>query len=115
MDSILQSVKEILGIPAEDNFFNNTLILHINSVFTILRQIGCGPVTGYQITDDSNTWDEFLQNEPEKLQAVKTYLAMRVRQMFDPPVNGTVSQALDRQVQELEWRISTLCDPGEQP
>ena len=115
MDSILESVKTVLGIPSEDNFFNDNLIIQINSIFSILRQIGCGPSAGYQITDSSNTWDEFLQNEPEKLQLVKTYLAMRVRQIFDPPANGTVSQALDRQVQEMEWRISTLCDPGEQP
>ena len=115
MDSILESVKTVLGIPAEDNFFNDNLIIQINSIFSILRQIGCGPSEGYQITGSSNTWDEFLQNEPEKLQLVKTYLGMRVRQIFDPPANGTVSQALDRQVQEMEWRISTLCDPGEQP
>ena len=115
MESILLSVKEILGIPAEDYFFNNALVLHINSIFSVLRQIGCGPSEGYQITNEDNNWDEFLKNEPEKLQLVKTYLAMRVRQIFDPPTNGTVSQAMDRQIQELEWRISTLCDPGEQP
>lgn len=115
MDSILESVKTVLGIPSEDNFFNDNLIIQINSIFSILRQIGCGPSEGYQITGSSNIWDEFLQNEPEKLQLVKTYLGMRVRQIFDPPANGTVSQALDRQVQEMEWRISTLCDPGEQP
>lgn len=115
MDSILESVKTVLGIPSEDNFFNDNLTIQINSIFSILRQIGCGPSEGYQITGFSNTWDEFLQNEPEKLQLVKTYLGMRVRQIFDPPTNGTVSQALDRQVQEMEWRISTLCDPGEQP
>lgn len=113
--SILSSVKSILGIPEDDNFFDQTLILHINSIFSVLRQIGCGPSEGYSITDSSSDWNEFLQNEPEKLQLVKTYMGLRVRQLFDPPTNGTVQQALDRQVQELEWRISTLCDPGEQP
>ena len=115
MDSILESVKTVLGIPSEDNFFNDNLVLQINSIFSILRQIGCGPAEGYQITGPSNTWDEFLTNEPEKLQLVKSYLGMRVRQYFDPPTNSTVLQALDRQVSELEWRISTLCDPGNQP
>lgn len=115
MDSILYSVKEFLGIPEDDYYFDSNLVIQINSVFSILRQIGCGPVGGYQISDSLNTWDEFLQNEPEKMQVVKTYVAMRVRQIFDPPTNGTVANALDRQVQELEWRISTLCDPGEQP
>lgn len=115
MDSILSSIKHQLGIPDEDSYFDPSLIIHINSVFSVLRQIGCGPSEGYQIEDNTNSWDEFLQNEPEKLQLVKTYLGMRVRQLFDPPTNGTVANALDRQVQELEWRISTLCDPGEQP
>lgn len=115
MDSILSSIKKLLGIPGEDFYFDSPLIMHINSVFSVLRQIGCGPAEGYQITDGMNTWDEFLQNEPEKLQLVKTYIGMRVRQLFDPPTNGTVAQALERQVSELEWRISTLCDPGDQP
>lgn len=113
--SILSSVKIALGIPEEDEYFDPALIIHINSVFSVLRQIGCGPADGYMISNAENTWDEFLQNEPAKLQLVKTYMAMRVRQLFDPPANGTVQQAADRQVQEMEWRISTLCDPGEQP
>ncbi len=113
--SILSSVKMTLGIPEDDYYFDPTLIIHINSVFSVLRQIGCGPTEGYLIESGANDWDEFLQNEPEKLQLVKTYMSMRVRQLFDPPTNGTVQQAVDRQVQELEWRISTLCDPGEQP
>ena len=115
MDSILSSVKANLGIPEDDYFFDHSLIVHINSIFSILRQIGCGPSEGYEISSNENAWDEFLQNEPQKLQLVKTYMAMRVRQLFDPPANGTVAQALERQTAEMEWRISTICDPGEQP
>jgi hypothetical protein len=113
--SILFSIKEILGIPEDDYFFDHTLIMHINTAFSVLRQIGCGPSEGYSIDGYDNDWSEFLQNETEKLQLVKTYVGLRVRQVFDPPANGTVQQAIDRQVQELEWRISTLCDPGGQP
>lgn len=115
MDSILLSVKKNIGIPYEDPFFDPSLIMHINSVFSILRQIGCGPSEGYFITDAGNDWNDFLQNDPKKLQLVKTYMSMRVKQMFDPPVNGTVAQAAERQISELEWRISTICDPGRQP
>ena len=109
--TILSSVKNVLGIPEEDNFFDQTLILHINSVFSILCQIGCGPTTGFMITGPE-TWDDFLQNDPDREQLVKTYLPLRVRQLFDPPTNGTVSQALSNQISELEWRISTIVDPG---
>lgn len=114
--SILSSIKHaISGMSADDTFFDPDLILHINSVFSILRQLGCGPTEGYIITDETNDWDEFLQNEPQKLQLVKTYMALKVRQLFDPPQNGTIAAALTAQIAELEWRISTLCDPGEQP
>ena len=115
MDSILLSVKTNLGIPEEDSFFDSSLITHINSIFSVLRQLGCGPKEGYVIANSGNTWDEFLQNEPNKMQLVKTYMSMWVRQLFDPPTNGTVAQAMERQTAEMEWRISTLCDPGEQP
>ena len=115
MDSILGSVKANIGIQEDDTFFDAVMIVHINSVFSVLRQLGCGPAEGFVVTSHDNDWSEFLQNEPQKLQLVKTYMSLRVRQMFDPPVNGTVAQAIERQTAELEWRISTLCDPGEQP
>ena len=112
--NILFSVKQILGIPEEDTFFDQTLIIHINSVFSILTQLGCGPASGFVI-NGSEDWDDFLQNTPDREQLVRTYMGMKVRQLFDPPTNGTVSNALSSQIAELEWRISTLCDPGEQP
>ena len=104
--TILSSVKNVLGIPEEDYFFDHTLILHIYSVFSLLCQFGCGATAGPE------TWDDFLQNDPDREQLVKTYLPLRVRQLFDPPTNGTVSQALSNQISELEWRISALVDPG---
>lgn len=113
MDSILSSVKQMLGIPADDTFFDQTLILHINTIFSVLSQLGCGPLAGYAITGPENTWDEFLlYGDPEKLRHVKTYMGLRVRQLFDPPTNGTVANALERQIAELEWRISVQVDPG---
>lgn len=115
MDSILSSVKAYLGIPPEDNYFNDTLVVHINSIFSILRQIGCGPAEGYKISGVSNTWNEFLQNDAEKLELVKTYLPMRVKQVFDPPTNSIISQSLENQVREYEARISYICDPGGAP
>lgn len=112
MDSILSSIKEILGIPESDTFFDSSLVIHINSIFSILCQIGCGPTTGFAITGSTEEWGDFLQNDPDRIQLVKTYMGLRVRQVFDPPINSTVSQAIDRQVSELEWRISTIVDPG---
>ena len=112
MDSILNSIKEILGIPLEDTFFNSTLILHINSIFTILEQLGVGPIGGYSITGPTETWADYNMYDPEKLRFVKTYMGLRVRQLFAPPLNSTVANALERQIAELEWRINIQVDPG---
>lgn len=113
MDSILSSVKQILGIPADDEFFDQTLIMHINSVFSILRQLGCGSAEGFLLIDSSGTWDDFFGDwDQKKLQLVKTYMAAKVRQLFDPPTNGTVANALERQIAELEWRINVQVDPS---
>ena len=67
MNSILFSIKHFLGIPEDDEFFDPTLIVDINSVFSVLRQIGCGPQEGYQIENGENAWDEFLQNDRKRL------------------------------------------------
>lgn len=111
MDSILSSVKQMLGIPADDTFFDQTLMLHINSVFSIIRQLGVGPSDGYVATS-SNTWSDFFGEwDDRKLQLIKTYMGMKVRQLFDPPTNGTVANALERQIAELEWRLNIQVDP----
>lgn len=111
MDSILASVKAILGIPAEDTFFNGTLVMHINTVFNILAQLGCSPAIGFAITGPTETWHDMNPTDPETLNLIKTYLGEKVRSIFDPPANGTVSGALDRQLAELEWRINAQFDP----
>lgn len=111
MDSILSSVKQMLGIPADDTFFDQTLMLHINSVFSIIRQLGVGPSDGYVATA-SNTWSDFFGEwDDRKLQLIKTYMGMKVRQLFDPPTNSTVANALERQIAELEWRLNIQVDP----
>lgn len=113
MDSILASVKSILGIPAGDDFFNDTILMHINAVFSILRQLGVGDSDGF-IADETSTWTDFFGEDfdPKKLQLVKTYMGMKVRSLFDPPASGTVSNSLDRMIAELEWRINVQVDPS---
>lgn len=111
MDSILSLVKQMLGIPADDTYFDQTLILHINSVFSIIRQLGCGPSDGYVATAESTWHDFFGEWDDRKLQLVKTYMGLKVRQLFDPPTNGTVANALERQIAELEWRLNIQVDP----
>ena len=113
MESILTSIKKLLGIAEEYEHFDNDIIMHINSVFMILTQLGVGPSKGFVITDSSASWDDFLPEGGEKLQAVKTYMYMKVRLMFDPPTSSAVMESMTRMINELEWRLNAVVDPGD--
>ena len=113
MESILTSIKKLLGIAEEYEHFDNDIIMHINSVFMILTQLGVGPSKGFAIADSSASWDDFLPEGGEKLQAVKTYMYMKVRLMFDPPTSSAVMESMNRMINELEWRLNAAVDPGD--
>ncbi len=104
MDSILTSIKKHLGITEDYEHFDADIINHINSVFTILMQIGVGPENGFKITDKSQVWSDFMPDD-ERLEFVKTYIEKRVKLMFDPPQSSAVIDVINRQIEELEWRL----------
>jgi hypothetical protein len=111
MESILTSIKKLLGITEEYTHFDEDLIMHINSVFMILTQLGVGPATGFAIEDDSATWEDYLPEATGmKLQAVKTYIYLRVRLLFDPPTSSAAMEALNRQISEYEWRLNVVAE-----
>lgn len=103
--SILDDVKRSLNIDPSYTAFDGVIVLHINSVFSILNGLGIGSDFGYQIADNTATWDVFLGLDPQ-LNDVKTYVCLRVRMLFDPPTNSFVIAAMEKQIQELEWRIN---------
>lgn len=103
--SILESTKKMLGLAADYDVFDLDIMTHINSVFSTLTQLGVGPETGYYIEDASQTWGDFLNGDP-RFNAVKSYVYLRVRLLFDPPTTGYHVEALKEQVKELEWRIN---------
>lgn len=104
MESILISIKKMLGITKEYDHFDADLIMHINSVFMILDQLGVGPSSGFIITGEYETWDSFLP-EGQNLEAVKSYMYMKVRLLFDPPSSSIVMECMNRIISELEWRL----------
>ena len=110
MESILTSIKKLLGITEEYTHFDADIIMHINSVFMILNQLGVGPAEGFFIEDDSTTWEEYL-GDPTKLQIVKSYIYLKVRILFDPPTNGTVMNSVTQMINEFEWRLNIAVDP----
>lgn len=112
MDSILTSVKKLLGLTEEYTAFDPDLIMHINSVLMILRQMGVGPEKGFTISDATATWSEFC-NERTDLEAVKSYVALKVKLLFDPPQSSSTMEATKNLISELEWRLYVMCDKEE--
>lgn len=105
MTSILNSVKKVLGIAEDYTAFDVDIIMHINSVFATLQQLGIGPETGFEIEDKTTDWVEYL-GEDINLNQVKTYVYLRVRLLFDPPDSSYARQAMADQVREIEWRLN---------
>lgn len=106
MNSILTSIKKLLGITEEYTHFDADLIMHINSVLMALRQMGIGPSNGFSITGPYETWEDFLGDELSMLESVKSYTYHKVRLMFDPPTSSALMEAINRQIGELEWRLN---------
>jgi len=101
--SILNSTKKILGLDPEYTAFDLDVITFINSAFSTIQQLGVGPVEGFQIEDEESKWED-LDLPIEQLNAVKTYVYLRVRFMFDPPPTSFAIDALKEQIREHEWR-----------
>lgn len=105
-NSILTSTKKILGLPEGYTEFDQDVIMHINSVFSTLEQLGIGPVAGYMIDDAIPVWADYLAND-FRLNSVRTYVYLRVRLLFDPPATSFHINAIEEQIKELEWRLNT--------
>ncbi len=110
MESILISIKKLLGIAEEYKHFDADLIMHINSVFSILTQLGVGSPEGFSIKDDSATWTDFIR-ENSKIEMVKSYIHLKVKLLFDPPLSSAVIEAINRMISEMEWRLNVVVDP----
>lgn len=110
-DSILTSVKSILGpgITEDYDYFDSQLIMHINTVFMILNQLGVGPEDPFSIEGPENTWSEFL-DDPRELEMVKSYMSLKVSELFDPAQAGTIAEARKRLIDEFEWRLNVAVD-----
>ena len=109
MESILTSIKKLLGIPEEYEHFDGDIILHINSVFMILNQLGVGPKEVYRIADKEDHWLDFV-TDYDDLDAVKSYVYLRVKQLFDPPQSSIIMESQNRLIQELEWRLNVKAE-----
>lgn len=110
MDSILISIKKMLGISKEYDAFDAVLIIHINSVFMNLNQLGVGPSGGFSIIDEADKWSDFVLEDNPNFESIKSYIYLKVRLLFDPPINSSVIESMNRQINEFEWRLNVSAE-----
>ena len=106
-ESILTETKKTLGIDEEVIIFDTDVRMHINSALGTLNQLGIGPEGGFEITDDTQSWSDFLMTDL-KLSPVKSYVFLRTKLLFDPPANSWVTVAMKEQIEQLEWRLNMV-------
>lgn len=110
MESILNSIKKLLGVSEEYTHFDADIIIHINSAFSVLTQLGAGPSEGFSISDSSKVWSDFI-SDMAKIEMVKSYVFLKVKLIFDPPSSSAAIDAIKTQISEYEWRIQVAVDP----
>lgn len=110
MESILDTVKKMLGIESDYTHFDIDIITNINTIFLNLQQIGVGPNSGFSIMDKSSVWKDYITGD--NLEAVKTFIYLKVRLLFDPPTNAFLVDAMERQIREIEWRLNAQVERG---
>ena len=109
-DSILMTIRKLVcGDPYADHF-DTDLLVHINACFSILNQLGVGPESGFVVTDDTQSWSSYIADN-YILNMVKTYVTLKVKKIFDPPLTSSVLEAMDKEISQLEWRLNVAVDP----
>lgn len=109
MESILTSIKKLLGIAEDDMSFDPDIIMHINSVFMVLRQLGVGPPEGFSIEGEDAVWSDFVSSNT-LIESIKTYMYMKVRLIFDPPTSTAMIDSMKRLIDEFEWRLNVAVE-----
>lgn len=111
-DSILSSVKKLIGIPVDESSFDLDIILNINAASSILYQLGVLE-TPYTITGDDDTYFDLLPGVSEDvINQVKMYFVYKTRLGFDPStLSASMIDVLKESIKEAEWRLMTSFNP----
>lgn len=111
-DSILNDIKKMNNVGKDDHNFDTDIIIHINDALDTCRQLGIGPKSGFEVEDDSQTWEDFF-GDTQVVPSIRSYVYARVKILFDPPANSFVMDALKSKIAEFEWRgnvdVETPC------
>lgn len=109
-ESILTSIKQLLGVEESYTVFDLDILTHINSMFSTLHQLGLGPNEGFMIESKTEKWSAFIDDN-KLLASVKTFIYIKVRLVWDPPDRSFVIEALQKQADEIGWRLNAAVDP----
>lgn len=112
MESILTSIKKLLGITEDYTHFDEDIIMHINSVFFTLKQLGVGPPEGFSISSKDEQWNDYLPDTNPLAKPIASYMYLKVRLLFDPPSSSALIDSMKRTIDEYEWRFNVEVDPG---
>lgn len=109
-ESILKSIKKLLGIEEEYDQFDMDIIIHINTAFSVLQQLGVGPTKGFRITGSGQTWSNFVDVSDANMDLVKNYIYMKVKLIFDPPSSSYNIESYNKIISEYEWRLCSAAE-----
>lgn len=109
-DSILVTIRKLVCGDPYANHFDTDLLVHINACFSVLNQLGVGPEKGFVVTDETQNWSDYTADSTV-LNLVKTYITLKVRLIFDPPLTSSVLEAMNKEISQLEWRLNVAVDP----
>ena len=110
MDSILKTVRKFIGPSESYEYFDDSLLMCINTAINVLYQAGVGP-KGFVVEDENTTWSDYLGDDLTNLQAVKTYICQSTRLDFDPPANSFLVERIKKTMDEIYWRLNVMVDP----
>lgn len=110
--SILESIKKLLGIANTCKDFDTDIIIHINTVLMILNQLGVGE-EGFQIEGYTEKWSDFIEDK-NNYSAIKSYIHLRVKLLFDPPLNSAIIDSIKESIRELEWRLNVNAETDDE-
>jgi hypothetical protein len=111
--SILKSTKKVLQIAPDDESFDLDIMIHINSAFSTLNDLGVGPDDGFTIEDEYVEWNDFLTGDAVQLNRIKTFVVLHCRLLFDPPATGFLMNAVQEQLNEVTWRLNVKRETAE--
>ena len=105
MESILDTIKKLIGVDVSDDSFDPDIIIDINSAIFTLSQMGIGPKNGFIVIDRTQKWSDYINSSTISLEGIKSYIHLQTKIVFDQPTNSTVIDSIRRKIQELEWRL----------